>query len=74
MGPNDRIVRLSERAYNALARRKREDESFSEAAERLAAECPISDLDGVFTDDEVESIRSARADAYSSYSEDLSER
>jgi len=74
MGTNYKSVRLTEDAYEVLERRKREEESFSETIERLAAERPISDLAGVLTDDDVESIRSARSDAYDEYANRRSER
>lgn len=62
-------VRLTEEAYESLKRRKRADETFSEAVERLARERPIGDLAGLFTDDEVAEIRAARADSYESYTD-----
>jgi len=74
MGTNYKSVRLTEDAYEVLERRKREEESFSETIERLAAERPICDLVGVFTGDEVESIRSARSDAYDEYADHRTER
>lgn len=67
MGTGYKSVRLTEDAYEKLARRKRDDESFSEAVARLASERPISDLAGIFTDDEVERIRSRRRESYESY-------
>ncbi|MFC6716706.1 antitoxin VapB family protein [Natrialbaceae archaeon GCM10025810] len=67
MGADYKSVRLTVDAYEALERRKREDETFSEAVERLASERPIRDLAGVFTDDEVDEIRSARKRAYDRY-------
>lgn len=63
-------VRLTHEAYDTLRRRKRTDESFSEVVERLAAERPISELAGVFSDGEVESIREAREESYDAYADD----
>lgn len=53
-------IRLKKDAYELLARRKREGESFSEVVERLAGERPITDLAGIFSDGEVAEIRDAR--------------
>jgi len=69
MGAEYKSVRLTAEAYGALQRRKREDESFSEAVERLARERPIADLSGSLTDEEVASIRSARQESYDSYAQ-----
>jgi len=60
-------VRLTEDVYEMLERRKRPGESFSEAVERLARERPVSDLAGLFSDEDVESIRAARTDSYQAY-------
>lgn len=68
MGADYKSVRLTEDAYEMLERRKRSDESFSETVERLAKERPISDLAGLFSDEEVESIRAARTESYETYS------
>jgi len=69
MGTSYKSVRLTEDAYETLERRKREDETFSEAIERLANERPISDLAGLFTNNEVEEIRNARANSYETYTD-----
>ncbi len=61
-------VRLTKDAYHALERRKREGETVSEAVARLARDRPISDLAGLFTDEEVEEIRTAQSRAYDDYS------
>lgn len=67
MGADYKSVRLTEDAYEMLERRKRSDESFSETVERLARERPISDLAGLFSDEDVESIRAARTKSYEAY-------
>lgn len=74
MGTDYKSVRLTTDAYETLERRKRDDETFSEAVERLAAERPISDLAGVFSAEDVESIREARQDAYEDYTSRRAER
>ena len=67
MGTDYKSVRLTEEVYETLKRRKREDESFSDVVERLARERPIRDLAGVFSGDEVESIRAERSRHYGEY-------
>ena len=74
MAATYKSVRLTEEAYEKLARRKREDETFSEVVSRLAAERPISDLAGVFSDDDVERIRSRRRASYSGYATERAEQ
>lgn len=69
MGADYRSVRLTADAYDALERRKRDDESFSDAVERLASERPIADLAGTFTDEEVEAVREARSESYQRYAD-----
>lgn len=67
MGTEYRSVRLTAEAYDALERRKREDETFSEAVERLARERPIADLAGSISDGDVAAIREAREKSYERY-------
>lgn len=67
MSTDYKNVRLTVDAYRSLERRKREDESFSEVVARLARERPISDLAGLFTDEDVEDIRAARSRSYDEY-------
>lgn len=69
MGAGYKSVRLTEDAYETLERRKRDDETFSEAVERLASERPISDLRGLFSDSAVESIRDERSKRYEAYAD-----
>ena len=69
MSTDYKSVRLTVEAYETLEKRKREDETFSEAIERLARERPIRDLAGLFSDDEVEDIRSARTESYEAYAD-----
>jgi predicted CopG family antitoxin len=69
MGTDYKSVRLTGEAYETLERRKREDETFSEAVERLASERPISDLAGLFTDDDIEAIRTGRTRSYDAYAD-----
>ncbi|NHN60134.1 MULTISPECIES: antitoxin VapB family protein [Halorussus] len=69
MGTDYKSVRLTEEAYETLEKRKREDETFSETVERLARERPISDLAGLFADEDIEAIRTARTKNYETYTE-----
>lgn len=69
MSSEYKSVRLTEEAYEVLERRKRADESFSETVERLARERPISDIAGLFSDEDVESIRAARTESYRAYTD-----
>lgn len=69
MGTEYKSVRLTDEAYETLERRKREDETFSEAVERLARERPIRDLAGLFSDGDVEEIRTARSKSYEAYAD-----
>lgn len=54
-----KTIRLDEDVYEMLARRKREDETFSEAVERLVGGRSLVDLAGVYTEEEVEEIEQA---------------
>lgn len=74
MGANYKSVRLTEDAYEKLARRKNEDETFSEVVDRLAAERSISELAGLFTEEDVERIRSRREESYESYTANRADR
>lgn len=67
MGTEYRSVRLTADAYDALSRRKQDDESFSEVVERLASERPIADLADTLSEDDVASIRAARSQRYEAY-------
>ena len=69
MSTEYKSVRLTAEAYEMLENRKREGETFSEAIERLAKERPIRDLAGLFSDNEVEDIRSARTKSYEAYAD-----
>jgi predicted CopG family antitoxin len=52
-------IRLSEEAYDRLAARKREDETFSEVVLRLAGERSLLDLAGILSDEEANALRDA---------------
>jgi predicted CopG family antitoxin len=59
-----KTVRLDEDVYEMLAERKRDEETFSEAVERLVGGRPLVELDGVYTEDEVREIEQALDDKY----------
>ena len=52
-------VRLEDNVYERLKANKREDESFSDAVERLIGGRSLSDLRGVFDEDQVAEMRDA---------------
>ncbi|MFB6176786.1 MAG: antitoxin VapB family protein, partial [Halobaculum sp.] len=64
-------IRLSEEAYDRLAARKRDDETFSEAVLRLAGERSLLDLAGVLDDEEADALRDAVDDRRSRRSDEL---
>lgn len=67
MSTDYKSVRLTEAAYEELERRKRPGESFSDTIHRLARERPIADVAGVFSTDDVASIREARSEGHREY-------
>ena len=69
MSTEYKSVRLESSVYEILERRKRSDESFSDVVERLARERPISDLAGVFSDEDVAEIRRVRERGYGQYAD-----
>lgn len=74
MGTDYTNVRLTDEAYELLKSHKQPGESFSEVVERLARERPLTDLEGVFSDDEVDTVRAARSDSYDEYAENRERR
>jgi predicted CopG family antitoxin len=52
-------VRLNESVYERIAARKRDDETFSEAIDRLIQGPSLLDLAGVFDQEEAEDLRAA---------------
>ena len=52
-------IRLSDEAYERLAARKEDDETFSEVVLRLAGERSLLDIAGVLDDDEANALRDA---------------
>ncbi|ERH07467.1 MAG: hypothetical protein J07HN4v3_03108 [Halonotius sp. J07HN4] len=52
-------IRLNDRVYERIKSAKRDDESFSDAVERLLADRSFSDLRDVFDDDQVSEMRAA---------------
>ncbi|MFB6309276.1 MAG: antitoxin VapB family protein [Haloarculaceae archaeon] len=53
-----RSVRLDERVYEFIESHKREDETFSEAIERLVRGPPLSELAGLLSEEDAEAFRS----------------
>ncbi|QLG61349.1 antitoxin VapB family protein [Halorarum salinum] len=52
-------IRLSEEAYDRLAARKREDETFSEVVLRIAGERSLLELAGILDDEEADALADA---------------
>ena len=52
-------IRLSEEAYERLAARKRDGETFSEVVLRLAGERSLLDIAGILNDEEAVGLREA---------------
>ena len=50
-------VRLDEDVYELVESRKRDDETFSEAIERLLSPPPLTDLAGILSDKEADEFR-----------------
>jgi predicted CopG family antitoxin len=56
-------VRLDDHVYERIKANKRDDESFSEAVERLIGGRSLRDLQDVFGDEQVDEMRDAIEDA-----------
>lgn len=67
-------VRLDEDVYERIAARKREDETFSEAIERLVAPPPLSEAAGVLSDDAADELREAIHRSRAAWEERRNER
>jgi predicted CopG family antitoxin len=50
-------VRLDEDVYELIESRKRDDETFSKAIERLLSPPPLTDLAGILSDEEADEFR-----------------
>jgi predicted CopG family antitoxin len=58
-----KMVRLEEDVYEQISSHKREDETFSEAVERLIGSPSLLSLAGILSDEDAQSVREAVADA-----------
>jgi predicted CopG family antitoxin len=54
-----KTVRLDEDVYERVRSQKREDETFSEAIDRLTGGSSLLDLEGTLDDEEAEDVREA---------------
>jgi predicted CopG family antitoxin len=54
-----RQIRLEDDVYERIKANKRDNESFSDAVERLIGGRPLRDLRGVFDEDQVTEMRAA---------------
>jgi predicted CopG family antitoxin len=58
-----RTVRLDDDVYERIKRRKRADETFSEAVDRLVGGESLAELGEIFTDEDVAEMEAAIAEA-----------
>lgn len=54
-----KTVRLREDVYERIRSRKREDETFSEAIDRLTGNTSLLELEGTLSDEEADEVRAA---------------
>ncbi|HET7325407.1 MAG TPA: antitoxin VapB family protein [Halococcus sp.] len=52
-----KTIRLDDEAYERLASRKREGESFSDVVKRVAGERSLLEIAGILSDEEAETMR-----------------
>jgi len=57
-----KTVRLDDDVYERLRAHKRDDETFSEAVDRLLGEQSLLDLVGIYSEEDVEQVESALAE------------
>jgi predicted CopG family antitoxin len=67
-------VRLNESVYERIAARKREDETFSEAIDRLIQGPSLLDLAGTFEEEQAEELRVAIEESEAAAKEDFEDR
>ena len=67
-----KTIRLDDEAYERIAERKREGESFSDVVKRITGERSLLELAGVLTDEETETMRET-IDARREHSRERSE-
>lgn len=67
-------MRLDDRVYERIAVRKRDDETFSEAIERLLADPPLASLAGVLDEEEAAEIEAVIEAEDAAYEAVLDER
>lgn len=56
-------MRLEEDVYESIRSRKRDDETFSEAIDRLTGGASLLDLEGTLSDEEADEAREAVAES-----------
>jgi len=72
-----KTIGLDDEAYERLANRKREGESFSDAVKRIAGERSLLELAGILSDEEAETMRetiTARRDRSRDRSDEIATR
>lgn len=68
-----RMVRIDESVYDRIEAQKRDDETFSEAIDRLLASPSLRSLAGILDEEEAAEFEAAIDDADSEYEADLDE-
>jgi predicted CopG family antitoxin len=66
-----KTIRLEETVYERLRELKRDDETYSEAVERLLPEGSLLELAGIFTEGEVREIEDRLEEKYAGSKESL---
>jgi len=70
---SSKSVRLDESVYEAVKARKRDDETFSEAIERLIGGPSLMSIAGILSDEDAETFRKAVEDIDEAAVEDVDE-
>lgn len=69
-----KTVRLEEDVYERIRAKKRDDETFSEAIDRLTSDYTLLDFAGGMSDREAEEVRNRIDEANEAYADDLAEK
>lgn len=64
-------IRLDERVYEMVEAHKRDDETFSEAIERLVGGPSLLELEGILSDEDADEFRDAIDDVDKTATEDI---
>jgi len=72
-GMGTKSVRLDERVYRLVEAHKRDDETFSEAIERLIGGPSLLELAGILSEEDAEEFREVLSDVDATATEDIDE-